>query len=377
MLDPTQLFRFEADTAMRDLRASTLIVSTGSFIDAGHTQRLMTQHILGTLEHSVVATFDLDQLLDYRGRRPAMTFDRDRYSEYDDPALILYRVLDADGTPFLVLHGLEPDYQWERVIEAVRTLAQLLGVSLMVTANGIPMAVPHTRPIGMTRFSSNQTLLTDNEPLFSNVQVPSSLESLMHLRLTESGFDTAGFAIHVPHYLTQVDYGDAAMAALDAICGLTGLAIPSQELAALAGLHRADITKQIEDNDEVSDVIHGLEKQYDSFTEGRRRRSLLAKEMSSLPSAEEIGAELEQFLRTSHDEPGSASGPSTSDRGSQLPPSVQPGGHAVNHPHDQLSDDTHRGAGSHDADSNGDENIRDTPPDAPAHDSDGDNATES
>ena len=308
MLDPTALFRLETDTSARDPRVSTLVVSTGSFIDAGHTQRLMTAHILGTLEHTVVATLDVDQLLDYRGRRPMMTFDRDRYSEYDDPALILYRVVDADGTPFLLLHGLEPDYQWERVAEAVRMLCQMFGVSLMTSANGIPMAVPHTRPIGMTRFASNPQYLTENEPLFGNVQVPSSFESLLHIRLAESGIDTAGFAIHVPHYLTQIDYGDAAMTALEAITGLTGLAIPTAELAAIAGLHRADIAKQISDNEEVTEVVQGLEAQYDNFTEGRRRRSLLAKEMSSLPSADEIGAELEQFLRTSHDDPQAPEG---------------------------------------------------------------------
>lgn len=302
MLDPAQLFRFETDGSFRDQRASTLIVSTGSFIDAGSAQRLMTAHILGTLEHSVLATFDVDQLIDYRGRRPLMTFDRDRYSEYADPSLILYRVVDAEGTPFLLLHGQEPDYQWERFVEAVRGLCRLLGVTLMVSANGIPMAVPHTRPVGMTRYASNPRFLTDNEPLFGQVQVPASVESLLHVRLAESGIETAGFAIHVPHYLTQMDYGDAAMAALEAITGLTGLAIPTQELAAIAGLHRAEIARQVSENEEVGEVIHGLEQQYDAFDEGRRRRSLLAAEMNSLPSADEIGAELEQFLRSTEDD---------------------------------------------------------------------------
>lgn len=304
MLDPTQLFRIETDTPLAEQSASTLVVSLGGFIDAGNTQKLMTAHMLGTLEHTVVASFDVDQLLDYRGRRPMMTFDRDRYSEYDDPALVLYRLVDAEGTPFLLLAGPEPDYQWERVSEAVRILAANLGVSLMVSAHGIPMAVPHTRPVGFTRFASDQRLLTENEPLFGNVQVPSSAEGLMHIRLAEAGMDTAGFAIHVPHYLTQVEFADAALAALEAVCGLTGLAIPAQELAAIAGLHRVDIAKQISENDDVTEVVEGLERQYDAFTEGRRRRSLLAAEMNDLPSADEIGAELEQFLRAEGEDPG-------------------------------------------------------------------------
>lgn len=304
MLDPAQLFRLETDTSSRDMRASTMIVALGGFIDAGFAQKLMAQHILGTLEHSVVASFDLDQLLDYRGRRPAMTFDRDRFSEYDDPSLVLYRVIDAEGTPFLLLSGPEPDYQWERVAEATRMLANMFGVTLMVSAHGIPMAVPHTRPVGFTRYASDQRYLTENEPLFGNVQVPGSAEGLLHLRLAEAGIDTAGFAVHVPHYLVQVEYGDAALAALECVTGLTGLEIPVRELAAIAGLHRADIAKQVGENEEVTEVVQGLEQQYDAFTEGRRRRSLLAAEMNELPSADEIGAELEQFLRSGDDAGG-------------------------------------------------------------------------
>ena len=38
MLDPAQLFRLETDTPLADLRADTLIVSLGGFIDAGSAQ---------------------------------------------------------------------------------------------------------------------------------------------------------------------------------------------------------------------------------------------------------------------------------------------------------------------------------------------------
>ena len=308
MQDPRELYQLETDTHASALGAHTMVVSLGGLIDAGNTQQLLTGHLLGTLEHTVVASFDVDQLLDYRGRRPVMTFDRDHFTDYADPALLLYRMLDAEGTPFYLLAGPEPDYQWERMIEAIRQLIRRLGVQLVVSAQGIPMGVPHTRPVGMTKFASKPSLIPDNEALFGAVQIPGSLDSLMHLRLGESGVDTVGFAVHVPHYLAQMDFGDAAVAALQAIIGLTGLAIPVQELAAIAGLNRAEIARQVEENDEVGEVVHGLEEQYDAFTEGLKRQNLLATEMAQLPSADEIGAELEQFLRsedhTTDDEPG-------------------------------------------------------------------------
>ncbi|WP_265444400.1 PAC2 family protein [Flexivirga meconopsidis] len=296
MQDPRELYQLETDTHASALGAHTMVVSLGGLIDAGNTQKLITAHLLGSLEHTVVASFDVDQLLDYRGRRPAMTFDRDHFSDYDDPSMLLYRMVDTEGTPFYLLAGPEPDYQWERVIEAIRQLVRRLGIQLVVSVQGIPMGVPHTRPVGLTQHASNPSLIPDNDAVFGMVQIPGSLDSLMHLRLGESGIDTVGFAVHVPHYLAQMDFGDAAVAGLRAVTGLTGLDIPVTELAALAGLHRAEIERQVADSDEVGDVVHGLEEQYDAFTEGLKRQSLLATELAELPSADEIGAELEQFL---------------------------------------------------------------------------------
>lgn len=308
MQDPSQLYQLETDAPQEDLRASTLIVSLGGLIDAGNTQRMMTSHLLSTLEGQVVASFDVDQLMDYRGRRPVMTFDRDHFSTYDDPSLLLHRLLDEEGTPFYVLTGPEPDYQWERMIEAVRQLIRMLGIRTVVSAHGVPMGVPHTRPVGMTRYASDRSLIPENEPVFGAIQIPASVESLMHLRLAESGVDTVGFAIHVPHYLTQVEFGDAAVAALEAVHGVTGLAIPVADLAATAGLNRADIQRQIEESDDVTQVVSGLEQQYDAFQDGRGKRSLLATELAELPSAEEIGEQLEAFLREETTEDDDAPG---------------------------------------------------------------------
>jgi hypothetical protein len=295
--NPSELYRFETDAEPHELRASVMIVMLGGFVDAGQTQRLLTDHLLASSDGSVVASFDVDQLLDYRGRRPGMVFDTNRWVSYDDPALALHRLVDRDGTPFLLLAGPEPDYQWERVVEAIRELVVLLGVDLVVTAHGIPMAVPHTRPIGMTAHATDPRLVPEQLNPFGRVQVPGSLSSLLELRLGESGHDAMGFAIHVPHYLAQSEFADGAVTALNAITGATALDLPIDDLVAAAGLNRAEIAEELAGSEEVAQVVAALERQYDTFVEGLQKPSLLATDVSELPSADEIGAEFEQFLR--------------------------------------------------------------------------------
>ncbi len=305
MTPHSPLFRLEADAEVQPLHAPLMHVSIDGFIDAGHVRGQLTQHILDTLEHRVVASFDMDQLIDYRSRRPMMTFDTDHWVDYADPSLVLYRVLDTTGQPFLLLHGDEPDYRWEAFAEAVHQLCLAFGVRKVVSAHGIPMAVPHTRPVSMTRFASDNDLILDNQPMFGQVQVPASAESLLHLRLAERGLATLGLAVHVPHYLSESTYGDAAVAAMDAYLSLTDLQMPTADLVATAGVNRAEITEQVAAAPEIGEAVAELEKRYDQFLEGQRKRSVLAQQEAQLPSADEIGAEFEEFLRESFEgEPG-------------------------------------------------------------------------
>ncbi|ADU48012.1 PAC2 family protein [Intrasporangium calvum] len=307
MQDPTELFQFETDSSLSpdDTHASVLVLALGGFVDAGHTQRVLTEHLLENHESRVIASFDVDQLLDYRGRRPAMVFDRDHWESYADPSLLLHRVVDREGVPFLLLAGPEPDYQWARMVEAVMILIRALDVDLTVNVHGIPMAVPHTRPLGFTSHGTNQNLLlSGNETPFGTVQVPGSFASLLELRLGEAGRDALGFAVHVPHYLGQSEFADAALLGLQRVIAVTGLDLDATGLAAAAGRDRAEIARQMEQSEEISAVVRALEQQYDTYLEGRQHRSLLATDLSDLPTADEIGAEFEAFLKDVADDAG-------------------------------------------------------------------------
>jgi len=281
-----------------------LVVALGGFIDAGSAQRIMVDHLLATLEHTVVATFDTDQLYDYRGRRPIMTYDRDKWTGYEDPTLILYRVIDDAGTPFLLLSGREPDFQWERCIEAIRQLMALLGVRLVATAYGIPMTVPHTRPLWVTVHATQEHLLAGRESVFGQIKVPAGLTNLLEYRLGENGQQAVGYAVHVPHYLAQADFPSAALAGLENLAAGTGLRLPDAALQIAAADSQRAITAEVSANEEAAPVITALEEQYDTFVAGRQRQALLAGDDSLIPTAEQLGQEFEAFLRTQEGEPG-------------------------------------------------------------------------
>ncbi|WP_418059308.1 proteasome assembly chaperone family protein [Pimelobacter simplex] len=279
-----------------------MIVALEGFLDAGNAGALACRHLVRTGAASpegggvVVATFDVDELHDYRARRPPLTFARDHYEGYEAPRLVVRMLRDAGGAPYLLLHGPEPDIRWEAFCRAVRAVIERFGVTLVVSMGSVPMAVPHTRPIAITHHANNPDLITGTSPWRGELRVPSSVQALLEVRLGEWGHDAQGFVAHVPHYLAQLDYPRASLSLLEQVELAARLTIDLTEVRELADDREDEITRYLSANDEVADVVTALEQQYDTFARAEEEGSSLLAEDEPLPTGEEIGRQFEQFL---------------------------------------------------------------------------------
>jgi hypothetical protein len=294
VLDPHDLY--EVVDELPELGRPVLLQALTGVVDAGGAVRLAADHLLTSLDHRLVATFDVDQLLDYRSRRPTMTFVEDHWEHYEDPVLGLHALDDSAGTTFLLLAGLEPDLQWRRFTAAARALLQRLGVRLTVGLDAIPMAVPHTRQCGVTAHATRRDLTVGYEPWLRRVQVPGSAGHLLEYELGREGRDAMGFAAHVPHYLSQTDYPAATETLLTAVSRATGLLLPVDGLRAAAAAVRADVDGQLAKGGEAATLVRALEEQYDAYMRGREGANLPMAQAGPLPTADELGEALERFL---------------------------------------------------------------------------------
>ena len=297
-LQPEELFRLTDDLPdLRgpDGRGPVLVEMLDGFVDAGAARRLAREHLLAALPSLVVATFDVDLLYDYRARRPTMLFAQDHWSSYDDPQLEVRVLHDEAGTPFLLLLGAEPDVMWGRFVDAVQLLVQRFDARLTVGTNAIPMAVPHTRPTGLTAHGSRKELVAEHPSWVGSVQVPGSASALIEYRLGSSGKDAVGFAAHVPHYLAQAAYPPAAAALLRAVAGVGGLTLHLAALDTSSEEALETVAGLVAQSDELAELVCTLEAQYDAFIANRTSEEGLSGS-GPLPSADELAAELERFL---------------------------------------------------------------------------------
>jgi predicted ATP-grasp superfamily ATP-dependent carboligase len=287
VLNPSELYTLTEDLPAVD--RPVLVHALTGFVDAGNASRLAREHLL---------TVGSPRTL-------AMLFVEDHWEHYEQPRLLLRVLRDATGTEFLLLDGPEPDLQWERFTAAVIELIERFDVRATVGLTAIPMAVPHTRPTGVTAHGTSRDLIAGFEPWLQRVQVPGSVGNLLEFRIGQQDRDAFGFAVHVPHYVAQAEFPSAAEKLLGCVSEATGLQLPTDELHAAAETVRAEIDVQIAQADEAAALVRALEEQYDAYTRGRQgNNNLLADSPSPLPTADEIGAELERFLaeQTRNDE---------------------------------------------------------------------------
>lgn len=297
MRDPDDLCTVHAEPSGPD--RPVLVHALSGFLDAGGAGRLAAEHLLATREHRLIATFDTDDLLDYRARRPRMTFLSDHFASVDIPEITVHEVVDDAGVPFLLMVGPEPDYQWRRFVAAVEGLVDRFDVRLTVSLAAVPWPAPHTRPIGLTVHGTEAELLAGYTPMVGALEVPGHVAGMLELHLGETGHAAMGLAAHVPHYLAQFDYPRAAMVLLDALGPLTGLVLPAAGLAAAAGEAEAEVAAQLAGSPEFVAVVTALEEQYDQLLAQRAAGAAASAALApggSVPTGDEIAAQVEQFL---------------------------------------------------------------------------------
>ncbi|MFT4245953.1 MAG: PAC2 family protein [Micrococcaceae bacterium] len=275
----------------------TLIYLISGFGDAGEVSDVVSKTILGTLEHHFIGEFIMDDLVNYRAKRPRMVFSNNKLRDFQAPALELYLVFDDAGVPFYLLAGQEPDFRWEQFCETVIDIVETLDIDQVNWLHSIPMPVPHTRPAGMYLHGNYDMDEKAKEDKWSpTIIVPSSAAHLLELRLGEAGIKVGGFAMQVPHYIAENAYTPAAVSAFEILSSMTSLMFNTDDLRDRSRDMEFQINKQVEESEEIKRVVEALEENYDKISDDDQFHPIHLLSEETLPTAEEITEELERYM---------------------------------------------------------------------------------
>jgi hypothetical protein len=268
------------------LDGPVLLVALEGWIDAGFAATNAMSTILDGMDTRAVATFDADELLDHRARRPVMHLVDGVNESLVWPSIELRTGTDPAGNDVLFLVGAEPDHSWRAFTAAVLDLAQRFGTRLIIGLGAYPAAVPHTRPTLLSVTASNEELANRWAFLRGTLDVPAGVQAAIEREAGDIGLPALGIWAQVPHYTSAMAFPQASRALITGIQHVGGVAVPLGTLDEEVDEARARLDQIISGNEEHARMVAALEHEADSNADE-----------NALPSGDELAAEVEKYLR--------------------------------------------------------------------------------
>jgi hypothetical protein len=264
---------------------------------------------VATLEQAIaarpLATFDGDLFIDYRARRPTMELREGVNERLVWPEIELKVGRTATGDDVLVLTGPEPDSAWRGFAATVTELAIELGVRMVVVLGAYPFAAPHTRPSRLSSSSPSAELIASVPFLKNSVDVPAGMGAVLEHAFVAKDVPALGIWAQVPHYLGTMSHPAASVALLDGVERVTGVAIDRTALAGDAEIQRLRVDQLIDANTEHRAMVQQLEQVFDASEPTGMATGMgggfQMPSAADLPSADDIAAEVERYLRDQGD----------------------------------------------------------------------------
>lgn len=273
-------------------KVDTLVVTlTDPGSDPGHLTRLIDMS-LSSLDEKPAVRFDVDPLMDYRASRPLLNFSKGRIVGMGREDMVISLARDVSGQSFLRLHGLEPDFHWDRLVSDMFDIVEHFSISSIYSFTAVGAPIPHTRPADMiVRTTGNN----QHPALNADFWFPASFASYFEFHAGKVGLDMTNVAVRVPIYLAPHHYPAGAASALSMVSSMSGLSFPLGDLTRDSEEQKANLASMMEENKELEAIISAFEKEYDAgaMAEGFVRAPQTE---LSVPTIEEIGRAAELFL---------------------------------------------------------------------------------
>lgn len=276
-----------------DEKVDTLVitlVNPGS--DAGRVTRLVDMSLSG-LDEKAAVRFNVDPLVDYRSSRPMVHFSKGRLVGMGREDVIVSLSRDVTGSPYLRMHGIEPDFHWDSLVSDMFDIVEHFGVRRVFCLTAVGAPVPHTRPVDMIVRTTGRA---EGPILDADFWFPASFGSYFEFHAGKMGIDVTSIAVRVPIYLGPHHYPSGAASALSMASKLSGLSFPVGDLTRDAEEQKAELAQMVKSNPDFAEIVGSFEEDYDE-KDGDEGFVQAPEADFFVPTVEEIGKAAERFLQ--------------------------------------------------------------------------------
>ncbi|MBI3457264.1 MAG: PAC2 family protein [Candidatus Rokubacteria bacterium] len=277
----------------RHLRRPILLMAFAGWNDAAESATNAARFLRQAWNGQPLASLDPEEFYHFGLQRPHVRFkpettEREVLWPETEFSLCTREALARD---ILIGVGIEPHLRWKTYCRAILDMARELEVGLVVTLGALLAEVPHTRPVRLTGFATDPELAAVLGVRPTRYEGPTGIVGVLSSTARDAGFITASLWANVPHYVAAVENPRATLGLIQRVNRLLDGPLDLRELEEAGAQFDAQLAEVLAQNRKVANYVRKLEQ-----------KDLEADELAQppggeLPSAQDLVAEIERFLR--------------------------------------------------------------------------------
>jgi predicted ATP-grasp superfamily ATP-dependent carboligase len=257
--------------------------------DAGDSASSAVAFLASALEADRFARIDSQEFYDFQANRPSIRLTEGSAEEIIWPTVEVFEALAPRATRDLVLvQGVEPSMRWRAFSAHLIDLAEALGVQVIVSLGALLGDVAHSRPVTMTGYASDPSLVKRLGITPSMYEGPTGIVGVLHSTCVEAGLPSASLWAGVPHYVAAAANPKAALALVRKIEGIAGVSVDVTELEVASAEYERQVGIAVQSDPDILAFVERLEQEADAEEE---------RSPKEVPDGDALAREFQRFLK--------------------------------------------------------------------------------
>lgn len=233
---------------------------------------------------------DLTDLVDLQQTRPTVRLAEGGLRRVEWPEVELWA--GHVGRDVVCIRGPEPSIKWPTFARWIVEVATRCGAREAYAIGGMPHVITHRQAVPVLATASKRSIAQEVGPLRDDYLGATGLNTVVQAALGEAGIRSVGLWAQVPQYVSGSPSPPAVRALAHRLAELARVAPELRALDARAAAYRDKVEEGLQERPDVLAIVNQIDEQW---TDGSQWQS-------SLPSADELAREIEQFLRSQNDQ---------------------------------------------------------------------------
>ena len=290
-MNVSEVLELELDD-LGPLRSPVMLVALTGLFDISGAATTALDQFAPADSAITIGGIDSDPFYDFTQERPQVEFDEREVRVIRWPENEFDIVRGRGDRDLVVLVGVEPHLLWRTYSGCIVEVAKQLGCEAVVTVGSAAEGVPHTRTPQVAGSTTDPDLARRLGIGLPTYQGVTGVVGVIQTDLAAAGIPSVSLRVGIPHYLMNAEHPQAVGALQTHLAHVLSVDAPEQGES-----YADDVRKWRILHDEVAEgdiqlqmYVKMLEHEFDRRAE------------AAIPSAEDLGAQFEEFLRTQREE---------------------------------------------------------------------------